>query len=55
VALQSIPKEYYKAAELDGAGEARVFALIVLPMSRPILALRAVPTFRPVQLSGALR
>jgi multiple sugar transport system permease protein len=43
--MVTIPDELIEAARLDGAGEARVFALIVLPMSRPALAVQAVLTF----------
>lgn len=43
--MTTIPDELLDAARLDGAGEARVFALIVLPLSRPILAVQAVLTF----------
>lgn len=43
--MTTIPNELIEAARLDGAGEARVFASIVLPMSRPILAVQTVLTF----------
>jgi multiple sugar transport system permease protein len=43
--MVTIPDELLEAARLDGAGEARVFASIVLPMSRPILAVQGVLTF----------
>jgi multiple sugar transport system permease protein len=43
--MVTIPNELLEAARLDGATEARVFTLIVLPMSRPILAVQAVLTF----------
>jgi multiple sugar transport system permease protein len=43
--MVTIPNELLEAARLDGASEARVFTLIVLPMSRPILAVQAVLTF----------
>jgi multiple sugar transport system permease protein len=43
--MLTIPDELVEAARLDGAGEARVFAQIVLPMSRPVLAVQAVLTF----------
>jgi multiple sugar transport system permease protein len=43
--MVTIPDELLEAARLDGASEARVFARIVLPMSRPILAVQAVLTF----------
>jgi multiple sugar transport system permease protein len=43
--MVTIPNELLEAARLDGASEVRVFTLIVLPMSRPILAVQAVLTF----------
>ncbi|WP_025617853.1 carbohydrate ABC transporter permease [Salinispora cortesiana] len=43
--MLTIPDELLEAARLDGAGETRVFASIVLPLSRPILAVQAVLTF----------
>jgi multiple sugar transport system permease protein len=43
--MTTIPTEILEAARIDGAGEARVFAQIVLPMSRPILAVQVVLTF----------
>ena len=43
--MATIPDEILEAARMDGAGEARIFARIVLPMSKPILAVQAVLTF----------
>jgi multiple sugar transport system permease protein len=43
--MVTIPDDLLEAARLDGAGEARVFRSIVLPLSRPILAVQAVLTF----------
>lgn len=43
--MATIPDEVLEAARLDGAGEARIFTGIVLPMSKPILAVQAVLTF----------
>ncbi|HEY0119601.1 MAG TPA: carbohydrate ABC transporter permease [Cellulomonas sp.] len=43
--MTTIPTEVIEAARIDGAGEARIFAQIVLPMSRPILAVQVVLTF----------
>ncbi len=43
--MATIPSEVIEAARIDGAGEARIFAQIVLPMSRPILAVQVVLTF----------
>lgn len=37
--LVSIPKEYYEAAEADGAGPIRSFWSITLPLMRPVLAI----------------
>ena len=36
--MTTIPDEMLEAARLDGAGEWRILRSIVLPMSRPILA-----------------
>ncbi len=35
-ALQSVPKDYYEAAELDGAGSLQVLGRITWPMLRPV-------------------
>ena len=43
--MTTIPNELLEAARLDGAGEFRLFTLIVLPLSKPILAVQAVLTF----------
>jgi multiple sugar transport system permease protein len=43
-ALQSVPQELYEAAELDGAGPARRFWHITLPMLGPALAFVGVVT-----------
>lgn len=43
--MVTIPTEVIEAARIDGAGELRVFATIVLPMSKPILAVQAVLAF----------
>ncbi len=43
--MATIPTELLEAARLDGAGEFRTFMTIVLPMSKPILAVQAVLTF----------
>jgi multiple sugar transport system permease protein len=37
--LQAIPAGLYEAAKIDGAGEARMFRSITLPLLRPILGL----------------
>jgi multiple sugar transport system permease protein len=43
--MTTIPSEMLEAARLDGAGEFRTFWQIVLPMSKPILAVQVVLTF----------
>ena len=43
--MTTIPTEMLEAARLDGAGEFRTFWTIVLPMSKPILAVQVVLTF----------
>ncbi|WP_373426258.1 carbohydrate ABC transporter permease [Agromyces albus] len=42
--LQAIPRDVYEAAEVDGAGEARTFFGITLPLLRPVLAFVLVIT-----------
>jgi multiple sugar transport system permease protein len=43
--MTTIPDEVLEAARLDGASETRAFVSIVLPMSKPILAVVGVLTF----------
>jgi multiple sugar transport system permease protein len=43
--MSTMPGEILEAAKLDGAGEWRTFWQIVIPMSKPILAVQAVLTF----------
>ncbi|MFC0408712.1 carbohydrate ABC transporter permease [Roseomonas elaeocarpi] len=43
--MVSIPDELLEAARLDGAGEMRIFLRIVLPLSRPIIAVLIIFTF----------
>lgn len=43
--MQTLPNEVIEAARLDGAGEFRIFWSIVLPLSKPILAVQSVLTF----------
>jgi multiple sugar transport system permease protein len=43
--MSTIPDEVLEAARVDGAGELRTFFQIVLPMSKPILAVQAVLAF----------
>jgi multiple sugar transport system permease protein len=40
--FDTIPRELYEAARMDGAGPVRVFFAIVLPLSRPILGVIAL-------------
>ncbi|MEB0001668.1 MULTISPECIES: carbohydrate ABC transporter permease [unclassified Cryobacterium] len=43
--MTTIPSEMMEAARIDGAGEFRVFLQIVLPLSKPILAVQVILTF----------
>lgn len=43
--MLTIPDELLEAARLDGASELRVFLQVVLPISRPILAVQGILTF----------
>lgn len=43
--MTTIPDELLEAARLDGAGELRILISIVLPLSKPILAVGGVLTF----------
>jgi multiple sugar transport system permease protein len=40
--FDNIPREIFEAARIDGAGPARLFVSIVLPMSKPILGVVSV-------------
>ena len=40
--FDSLPREVFEAARVDGAGPFRLFAAIVLPMSKPILGVVSV-------------
>ena len=42
--LQAIPRDVYEAAEVDGAGEWRVFRSVTLPLLLPVLAFVLVVT-----------
>ena len=42
---RSIPDDLIEAARIDGAGEARIFAAIVLPLLKPIVVTLAIFTF----------
>lgn len=43
--METLPDEIFEAARLDGAGEFRIFRSIVLPLSKPILAVQTILTF----------
>lgn len=43
--MSTIPTELLEATRLDGASEYRIFLQIVLPISKPILAVQAILTF----------
>ncbi len=43
--MVSIPDELIEAARLDGAGEFRIFLRVVLPLSRPVIAVLVIFTF----------
>jgi multiple sugar transport system permease protein len=40
--FDSLPREVFEAAEIDGAGPFRLFWSVVLPMSKPILGVVSV-------------
>jgi multiple sugar transport system permease protein len=42
---RTVPDELIEAARVDGAGELRIFATVVVPLLRPVLASLAVFTF----------
>jgi len=56
--LKSIPREYYEAAELDGAGRWRSFLSVTLPLLKPFIAVavlfRAMDAFRVFDLVWVL-
>lgn len=43
--MLAIPDELLEAAALDGAGQWQIFARVVLPLSRPLIAVLVVMTF----------
>ena len=43
--FKSIPESLLEAAEIDGAGEVRIFAQIMLPLCKPAMASVAIFTF----------
>ena len=46
--FDNIPDELYEAARIDGASHIRILAEIVLPLSKPIIAVMMVNTFMAV-------
>ena len=54
-AFETVPLELREAALMDGSSEARIFARIYLPLSRPVLVtitlLTAIPTWNEYQLT----
>ncbi len=43
--FDSLPRELYESAEMDGAGEFRIFGFITMSLSKPILAVIALNAF----------
>ncbi len=43
--FDSLPKEFYEAAEMDGAGELNIFFNITLPLAQPVLAYLTIGAF----------
>ncbi len=43
--FDSLPRELYEAAQIDGASELKMFRVITLPLSQPILAVIALGAF----------
>jgi multiple sugar transport system permease protein len=43
--IRGLPKELDEAARIDGAGHARIFCQIILPLMKPALATTAIFTF----------
>jgi len=43
--MRSIPDELIDAAKVDGAGHLRVFAKVIVPLSKPVLAVTAIFAF----------
>ncbi len=44
--FDSLPKELYESAEIDGASEARIFLQITMSLSKPILAVIGLQAFQ---------
>lgn len=43
--LQTIPDSFIEAARIDGAGEFRIFTMIIVPLAKPIIATIAIFSF----------
>lgn len=43
--FESLPKEFYEAAQMDGASEMRIFWKITLPLAKPVLAFLTIGAF----------
>ena len=43
--FDTVPNALIEAARIDGAGEARIFATIILPISKPIIVYTALMSF----------
>ena len=43
--FDSLPRELYEAAEIDGASEVQVFRLVAMPLVKPLLAFIGLNTF----------
>jgi multiple sugar transport system permease protein len=56
--LQSLPKEPFEAAAIDGAGRWRVFRHLTLPMLRPVIVvcvvIRSIDAFRTFDIVWTL-
>src|SRR5699024_3365474 len=44
--FRTVPDELLEAARIDGAGEFRIFFRLLLPISRPIIAVLAIFSFQ---------
>jgi multiple sugar transport system permease protein len=43
--VRALPEDLEKAARIDGAGDLRVFFRVVMPLTKPVLAVVAINTF----------
>jgi len=43
--LQTIPDSFIEAARIDGAGEFKIFTMIIVPLAKPIIATIAIFSF----------